>query len=93
MIKGMVPASNGGWECPTDICKAACCRGASWSPQRPAPCEFLRSDHGCQMHVEGGMAGKPGGCASYPRDQADIDAMNAGLERAGIAERCQLRFE
>lgn len=92
MIKGMAPAKNGGYRCPVEICKAACCRAMSFRPDKPGPCEFVTDGHECKLHLIGGLACKPLGCVQYPKDQADIDAMNEKLEAAGIAERCQLEF-
>lgn len=83
--------TGGGYACDVAICRAACCRSASFRPDRPGPCEYLTADYRCELHVVGGPPCKPSGCLDYPRHQRDVDTMNAHIERAGIAERCILR--
>ena len=93
MIKGYIPAPNGGLMCDVSVCKAVCCRSGNFRPDRKPPCEYLQSDSRCELHVVGGPPCKPSGCNDYPKSQADIDGVNAGAEAAGFTERCLLRFE
>ena len=90
---GLVPAENGGMRCQTEICKAACCRCSSLSPDKSGPCEYLTERNTCELHEVGGNSCKPVGCAEYPLAQSDINGMNEQIEAAGIQERCLLRFE
>lgn len=92
-VRGYIPATNGGLACDVSACKAACCRAMSFRPDRPGPCEYLTERYTCELHEAGGPPCKPLGCNLFPRDQADIDGMNAQLEAAGIKERCILRFD
>lgn len=65
----------------------------SFRPDKPGPCEYLTERYTCELHEVGGLPCKPSGCSQYPIDQADIDGMNAQIEKAGISERCILRFK
>ena len=78
-----------GW-CDTSRCKAVCCRAQHFRPDRQPPCEYLMDDYRCELHVVGGINCKPMGCALYPRNQYDIDCINADAERLGLKERCHL---
>ena len=78
--------------CDTSKCKAVCCRSGNFRPDKKPPCEYLREDNLCELHVVGGPPCKPMGCNDYPRSQADIDGVNKGAEAAGFSERCLLRF-
>lgn len=91
-VIGKIPALEGGGDaCPTHICRAACCRVSSFRPGVPGPCEYLREDYRCQLHVEGGLPCKPMGCVTYPQAQSDVTSMNQQLAAAGIVEVCVLQ--
>jgi len=90
--KGYIESKRGGLACDVSVCLAACCRAMSFRPDKPGPCEYLTDRYTCKLHEVGGPNCKPMGCHLYPRNQADIDGMNAQLETAGIKERCILRF-
>lgn len=85
-VVGFLIATDGQARCPTEICGAVCCKATHYIPGLPGPCEHLTESLQCELHDNG----KPGGCASYPRNQADIDKINEQAERAGFSERCQL---
>jgi len=94
MIRGYILAkSGGGYACDTSICKAACCRSCSFRPDKDGPCEYLTDDYRCELHVVGGIACKPVGCAEYPSSNADVTVMNRMLEASGIKERCHLTVD
>ena len=76
--------------CPTEKCDAFCCKTASVFPDASPPCEYLTDKLSCYFQDRGGIGAKPFGCVAYPRNQADIDAMN---KNAVGDFRCHLRFE
>lgn len=90
-VQGYIDDGRGGKRCPVETCGAVCCRASHYLPGRKGPCELLGPDRMCIPHKLGGIKAKPWGCAEYPRNQADIDAINRQAEAAGFTERCLLR--
>lgn len=88
-VIGYIPNPDGGLMCNVAVCNAVCCRATHYLPGLPGPCNHLTWDNLCGLH----NSGKPAGCASYPRNQADIDMINKQAERAGYTERCLLSIE
>lgn len=93
MVTGYIKDEYGREVCPVEVCKAVCCRAQHFRPDKNPPCEYLLSDFMCELHKVGGLACKPKGCGDYPRSQADIDGVNEAAKRAGLTERCSLRFD
>lgn len=90
-VTGYLTGPDGQKRCPVDVCGAVCCRASHFRPDRKPPCEYLTDRLTCELHEAGGPSCKPVGCWTYPRSQADIDAINRLAEAAGFEERCQLK--
>ena len=93
MLSGYIIDEGGNKSCPTDICKAVCCKATHFRPDKKPPCEYLTAKLNCELHNVGGVKCKPLGCYEYPRSQADINAINLQAEKEGFSERCQLEFK
>lgn len=90
-VKGYIwDETMGRWRCPTELCKALCCRTHTLWPDTPPPCEYLTTEHYCSIHQRGGLSAKPFGCAIFPRSQADIDKLN---KQAIDNDHCRLWVE